>query len=134
MARQNYIFMSVMITSILCIVFNFYGIEWVGLEMNITMDWTLDMCTNNDSIESKQSMMDIFVDRISSFDYKSFNSDIEIDDELQIKHLSPSLVIDAFSDKTIIFFGDSTMYRFYVFLIFCLQNTTTRQTIPFGVL
>eukprot|EP01084_Bolivina_argentea_P110338 197051_1 len=58
---------------------------------------------------------------ISSHDYSTWNEDIIVNNHT-FKHFSTTLLSNVLSNKTILFFGDSTVYRFYVFIVYCLDQ------------
>ena len=70
---------------------------------------------------NKQQILSILPIVISSNNYKSWNSDVNLCNHTFPK-LSSSLFLNTFSNKNMIFFGDSTMYRFYIFIVWCLDH------------
>eukprot|EP00484_Ammonia_sp_Unknown_P029377 CAMPEP_0197031394 /NCGR_PEP_ID=MMETSP1384-20130603/10409_1 /TAXON_ID=29189 /ORGANISM="Ammonia sp." /LENGTH=456 /DNA_ID=CAMNT_0042460913 /DNA_START=32 /DNA_END=1402 /DNA_ORIENTATION=+ len=79
--------------------------------MEPTLSWTV----------STQQMLSELSLQIASHDYSTFNDDIYVDGHSFAK-LTPSLVLDALRNKTIIMFGDSTVLRFFAFLSYCVAH------------
>eukprot|EP01084_Bolivina_argentea_P110337 197047_1 len=73
------------------------------------------------NMKNKQDILYQLAHSISSNNYKTFNSDIKLNNKTY-QHFSTRLLRNTFANKTMIFFGDSTMYRFYIFNIWCLHH------------
>ena len=86
-----------------------------------TIDTKLTVPNQIDNTITAQQLIFQLATAISSQNYLTFNSDITINNHT-FQALSPSSLIDAFSNKTMIFFGDSTVFKFYVFIVWCLDH------------
>ena len=114
--NKNYDIKSAMNQALFCIII----LALLYLTSN-TFYANTEIITKESNQLSKQEIISELAISISSHDYNYFNSDIKINNHI-FKRLSASLLLKTFSNKTIIFFGDSTSFKFYVFIVWCLDH------------
>ena len=88
---------------------------------SISENSTHDAIITAKSCINEQSILSTLPSVISSHDYNTWHLDVNLCNHT-FSHLSPSLLVKTFTNKSMIFFGDSTMYRFYIFVVWCLDQ------------